>query len=113
MIQMKRGAYIRVIPLRTSPKPAIDFVNGEPKPRSTPPFLHGHYLEGYLAEDIVQSARIRFEPHHLRDGQVVEEPWRSSRICCVMGDHVFCERAKYRMLKVPPFDAEQSLRAWL
>jgi hypothetical protein len=107
---MKRGTYIRLIPLVCTPDAVPGFSDRVPKP--LPPYRVGHWLEGYLEEDIGLTGQICFGSH-LRNGKdVVRETWRSSPICLVMGDQVFCQRAIYRLLKVPPFDADRSLQAW-
>lgn len=94
---------MRVIPLRLSTKLIVDFPDGKPMPRSCPPFAFGHWLEGYLEQDIAQSSRIWFEAPHIRNGRVVQDVWRSSRIYAVVGDQAWCERAKFRLLMVPPY----------
>jgi hypothetical protein len=102
-MQMKRGTYVRVIPLRPRSNFIVDFIDGKPKPRSMRPYLWGHYMEGSLKDDLVQGARIWFEGSHLRNGVLVEDSWRSTRIICVVGDHVCSEMGKYRILQVPPY----------
>ncbi len=101
---MKKGDYVRVIPIRGRTNLVVDFVDGKPQPRSPRPLLFGHWYEGYLAEDLIQSARIWLDGRHVKDGHVIDDTWRSMRIYSVVGDTVFCERGKYRVLKVPPYE---------
>jgi hypothetical protein len=61
---------------------------------------------GYLEQDITQSSRIWFEAPHIRNGRVVQDVWRSSRIYAVVGDQAWCERAKFRLLMVPPYQRQ-------
>ena len=106
---MKKGTYVRLIPLVCTPDAAPGFADKEPRP--LPPYKVGHWLEGYLAEDIGLTSQICFG-RHLLNGREIRESWRSSPICLVLGDQIFCQRAIYRLLKVPAFDPDRSLQAW-
>ena len=106
---MKRGTYVRIIPLIATPNVVPGFDDREPKPST--PYMAGHWLEGHLIEDIGLTSQIAFGCH-IRNGKFVKEPWRSSPICLVVGDQIFCQRALYRILKVPPFDPQKSLEVW-
>jgi hypothetical protein len=106
---MKKGLYVRIIPLVSTANAVPGFTDKKPKP--PPPYLTGHWLEGFLAEDIALTGQICFD-RHLRNGKEVGGSWRSSPICIVKGDQIFCQRAIYRIMKVPAFDPERSLQAW-
>ena len=108
-IDVKKGTYVRVIPLVSTPDAVPGFTDKTPKP--PPPYRVGHWLEGYLMEDIGLTGQIFFG-RHLWNGKEVRESWRSSPICLVVGDQIFCQRAIYRILKVPAFDPDRSLQAW-
>ena len=109
LLSVKKGLYVRIIPLISTTDAVPGFTDRKPKP--PPPYRMGHWLEGYLAEDIALTGQICFD-RHIRNGKEVRESWRSSPICIVMGDQIFCQRAIYRIVKVPEFDPDRSLQAW-
>ncbi len=57
-IDVKKGTYVRVIPLVSTPDAVPGFTDKTPKP--PPPYRVGHWLEGYLMEDIGLTGQICF-----------------------------------------------------
>ncbi len=100
---MTRGTYVRIIPIRQRANFIAEFIDGKARLRPKRPMKFGHWIEGTLKDDLVQGGRIWLQGHHLRDGKRIDETWRSMRIVCVVGEHVLCERGKYRLLVVPPY----------
>ena len=106
---MKQGTYVRLLRLVLTPDSVPGFSDQEPIPPL--PAMPGCWLEGYLGEDIALTGQLYFEKH-IRTGKEVRGVFRSSPICLVRGNEIFTQMAAYRLLKVPHFDPDQSLRVW-
>jgi hypothetical protein len=100
---MTKGSYVRIIPIPQRANFIAEFVGDKPRLRPKRPLMFGHWLEGTLRDDLVQGGKIWLKGSHLRDGKVIAKSWRSLRIVAIVGEHVLCERGKYRLLRVPPY----------
>jgi hypothetical protein len=111
---MKKGTYVRLLKLIASPDYVPDSTGAEhdlrinPKATVTPDY----WLEGFLAEDIALARPIRFTKH-IRNGKQVCDAFSTSPVCIVRGNEVWTQMSVFRVLKVPPFDPDKSLQAWL
>ncbi len=109
---MKRNTYVRVIQLALTAEDVSEIGNPKRNPTTRKPTtVQTGWREGYLLEDIGRGHTIRLG-RHIRDGKTICDCWCSSPICFIEGDRVITLRAQYRLLKVPPFDADRSLQAW-
>ena len=106
---MKQGTYVRLLRLVLTPDSVPGFSDQEPIPPL--PAMPGCWLEGYLGEDIALTGQLYFKKHIL-NGKEVRGVFRSSPICLVRGNEIITQMGAYRLLKVPPFDPDRSLRAW-
>lgn len=106
---MKQGTYVRLLRLVFNADAVAGLSDQEPK--APLPAMPGCWLEGYLGEDIALTGQLYFEKHIL-NGKEVRGVFRSSPICLVRGNEIITQMGAYRLLKVPPFDPDRSLRAW-
>ena len=111
---MKKGTYVRLLKLIASP----DYVPGSTGAEhhlgitSKATVKPDYWVEGFLAEDIALARPIRFTKH-IRNGKEVCDAFSTSPVCIVRGNEVWTQMSVFKVLKVPPFDPEKSLQAWL
>jgi hypothetical protein len=114
-IDMKKGSYVRLIKLRSTPSGIVAC----PMPLYAPGAwdevmsLPIHYwMEGYLLGDLVKRNQILVN-RYVRNGVIARGFFTSSRICSVKADEVETYNSIYRVMKVPPLvvgDEEMSGR---
>jgi len=99
---MRRTTYVRII--------IVGCVIQPPPPRCQA-LANGAWLEGTLTK------RVRIgDAFHLRcvlmNGRLCKRVYQSSTVVSIKGDTVVTEQMRYKVLRVPKFNPEQSLRAW-
>jgi hypothetical protein len=101
---MHTGLYARIIRVRfrrdageTAPK------RGEPH--------DGSWIEGTLTTPIRVGCTFRIKCVFF-NGQICRRTYQGSSVVAIKGDLVTTTRAEYKVLKVPKFDPDRSLRAW-
>jgi hypothetical protein len=114
-IDMKKGNYVRLIKLRSTPSGVVAC----PMPLYAPGAWDGvmslpiHYwMEGYLLCDLVKRNQILIN-RYVRNGVIARGFVQTTRICSVKEDEVETYNSIYRVMKVPPLvvgDEEMSGR---
>lgn len=110
---MKKGNYVRLIKMCASPDywPGTTDTENQRAVAPKPTAKENFWIEGYLAADIVPGGQILFDDH-LRNGFLAGSSYYTSPIVAVVGNEVMTQSSLFRVLRVPPFDAEKSLGAW-
>jgi len=111
---MKKGNYVRLIKMSSSPDYVPGSADAELHPAVTPrpKAKENYWVEGFLAEDIALGGQIAFDTH-LRNCYQVDAAFSTSPIVAIAGNEVMTEMSLFVVLRVPPFDPDKSLRAWL
>jgi hypothetical protein len=107
---MPSQTYVRIIRVSTLVSLESSPSNQEGNTKRRNQVCDGAWLEGILSPvRIGQPFRLRCL---LLNGKIFRRLNESSIVVSVRGDLVTTRRVVYKILKVPPFDPDQSLRAW-
>lgn len=104
-------SYVRIIRIRAS-SIAGSFRRGLSS-KAVEPIPNGSWIEGTLIRPIRIGSEFRvrcvfFNGKACLCGRV----YKSSAVVCIRGDQIFTRHVVYKVMRVPRFDPEGSLRAW-
>jgi hypothetical protein len=101
---MHTGLYVRIIRVR-SRRDARETAPTRGEPHD------GSWIEGTLITPIRVGSSFRVKCIFF-NGQVCRRTYQGSSVVAIKGDRVTTARVEYKVLKVPKFDPDRSLRAW-
>ena len=77
------------------------------------PIPDGAWIEGTLIKPIRLGRQFRVKCSFFNGkGCLCGRIYASSKVLLIRRDHVFTENVEYKVMRVPKFDAEASLRVW-
>jgi hypothetical protein len=102
--------YVRIIRVRST---VLRTRSGRLSKSKAVPIPNGAWIEGTLIKPIRVGHEFAVRCTFFNGaGCLCGRVYTSSRVILIRRDYVFSENVQYKVMKVPEFDSERSLRAW-